>query len=159
MTITGDRLLGGGASIDRAWLAGVEATIVDAAEYQNTYDAGTELRLVARNSSARAGDIVLLADTGAVVTKNAGWVYQTPGLVTDVSPSYGQYNTEVTITGTRLLADGDSFASITLAGTAIQTLVNFSNTTINVVVDHADAGQGDVALVVNTGDIVTLEDG
>ena len=75
VTITGDRLLGGGASIDRAWLAGVEATIVDAAEYQNTYDAGTELRLVARNSSAQAGDIVLLADTGAVVAKNAGWVY------------------------------------------------------------------------------------
>ena len=65
----------------------------------------------------------------------------------------------MTISGTRLLADGDSFASITLAGTAIQTLVNFSNTTINVVVDHADAGQGDVTLVVNTGGIVTLEDG
>ena len=76
-----------------------------------------------------------------------------------MSPSYGQYNTEVTISGTRLLADGDSFASITLAGTAIQTLVNFSNTTINVVVDHADAGQGDVTLVVNTGGIVALEDG
>ena len=134
------------------------------AAYTTNYAAGTELRVVASKSGATSGDIVLVADTGAIITtagsNTDAWTYQTPGEIVDVSPNVGQLNTQVEITGTRLLSDGTSLTSVTLAGVEVKTLQSgYSAESVSIVVDQADAATGDVTLLANTGGRITLEDG
>ena len=77
-----------------------------------------------------------------------------------MSPNVGQLNTQVEITGTRLLSDGTSLTSVTLAGVEVKTLQSgYSAESVSIVVDQADAATGDVTLLANTGGRITLEDG
>ena len=60
MTIAGSRLLGGDAGAESVKLAGIAAAIDDAS--------ATEITVVARTpSSLGSGDVMITADTGAVV--------------------------------------------------------------------------------------------
>jgi hypothetical protein len=153
VSISGERLFGGGDGVDTVLLAGV------AAESIANGASNTLITVAAGASTASTGDVEVVSSSGAVVTLSEGWSYVVPGVIESVSPGFGQYGTIVQITGTKLFADGTSLASVTLAGTEVNSVVDGSNSTIvTVVADHAEAGSGSVALVSNTGGRVTQDD-
>jgi hypothetical protein len=84
------------------------------------------------------------------------WEYVARGEIADVVPAFGQHGTRVEIRGQRLLGGGDSFASITFAGTAVN-IVSANDTFAVVIVQKSKtgAGRGDVVLTSSSGSIVT----
>ena len=91
VTITGERLLGGGEELLSVELGAVSAEIISAAD-----DA---VEIVAGISTGSAGvqDITITADTGAVITGVGAFEYLAEGTVSSVSPASGQYGTRVVI--------------------------------------------------------------
>ncbi|MEC7001005.1 MAG: IPT/TIG domain-containing protein, partial [Actinomycetota bacterium] len=151
VTIRGERLRGGGGSVDSVSLAGAEAEVV-------TAENDTVVEIVAGAAGEGSGDVVLVADTGATVTSVDGWAYLAPSTVDTVEPAVGQFDTRVTISGDGLFADGDSLASVTLVGVEVQEVSSASDTEVVVVAGRADAASGDTVLVANTGGRVTAAD-
>lgn len=157
--LTGERLLGGGNAPSSITLAGVEVEkIVDS--FSN------ELIEVhaAPSAAATSGDVVITANTGAIITTAtandvAGFEYFEPSVITAVTPNVGQHNTKVVISGERLLGDGTDLVSITLAGVAVKSTGEISDTEVNVVADASAAQNGDVLFVTDTGGRVTSVDG
>jgi hypothetical protein len=97
VTIVGTDLLGGGDELDKVTLDGTEATIT-------TGDNATHVEVVAQSGGAGVGDVVLTADTGAVVTAKDGWTQLADGEITKVDPNKGVRGSIVTISGASLLA-------------------------------------------------------
>ncbi|EGD78400.1 hypothetical protein PTSG_12890, partial [Salpingoeca rosetta] len=136
--IGGSRLLGHGQSLVGATLAGVAAEVVSASN--------TDVVLVANaSSSARSGNVVLIADTGATVVLEDGtsglaeWTYVAPGVISEVEPSFGQVDTRVTVRGSGLRGGAASTARVVLAGVEATQVVSDSDSEI-VVVAGAIAG-------------------
>ncbi|MAE46192.1 MAG: hypothetical protein CMJ86_04790, partial [Planctomycetes bacterium] len=147
VVITGERLLGGGESVGSVTLAGETVESIEGAN-------DTVVTVVASGSgSAKVGDVVVQADTGATVTSEDAWAYLAPGNITSVTPGSGQYGTRVTIVGNRLLGDGDAVASVTLAGVEAE-ISNSNATHVEVVAAASGAISGDVVVVSDTGIIV-----
>lgn len=122
--IRGERLRGGGDNVSRVLLAGVEANI--------TSENNTEVVIRANPSSGNAevtGDVVLIAESGAVVQRLQGWTYVEPGTITSISPSVGQYGTRVTIVGDRLLSGGSAVSQILIGGFAATDITGGENET------------------------------
>jgi hypothetical protein len=145
VTISGQRLLGGGSAAATVTLAGLEAEV-------NSSSATEIVVFAARSPNAVVGDIVIVADSGAIVSLTNGWEYIAPGVVTDVSPAKGQQGTEVTISGSLLLGSGTSAAFVSLAG--IEASVESSNAATVVVTAAAsaeDVEDGDIKIVSNSG--------
>lgn len=82
VTVTGERLTGGGSTIVTVKLAGVTASII-------SQDSATVVASAAA-SGAASGDVVLTSNTGALSTKVNSWTYLQNGVITAVSPSSGQ---------------------------------------------------------------------
>ena len=82
--------------------------------------------------------MVLVADSGAVVTLGEGFTHLTAGDITLVSPANGQEGTTVTINGTNLLGGGDSIVSVTLVDVAVNSITSSSNDVV--VVEAGAAG-------------------
>ena len=101
VTITGTRLLGGGKSAAKVLLAGLEAEV-------DTSTASKVTVFAARSPKTQKGDIIIVSDSGAVVTAKDVWTYFEPGVIKSVAPATGQFKTIVTIVGERLLASGKS---------------------------------------------------
>jgi mucin-19 len=101
---------------------------------------------------------VIVADTGATVTRSNGFEYLVPGKIVSLSLTEGQEGTETTIVGTNLLGGGDSAASVHLADD-LATLVSFSNTEIKIVAPHSTPDQGNVLITADTGARVVLVNG
>ena len=120
--ISGERLLGGGASIEKAYLAGVEATV------DGSNDSSVTL-IASDSDSATTGDIVLVSNTGAYTRKIDGWTYVVAGTVTNIDPREGQFGTRVTIIGMGLLSGGDSITRITVGDMASTTNITSSSNT------------------------------
>jgi hypothetical protein len=157
VAISGQRLLGGGASLSSVTLAGVEVEKIES--YNNDL-----IEVHAATSAAGSGDVVITANTGAIITTAtnsdvSGFEYFEPSVITAVTPSIGQYNTAVVITGERLLGDGTDLVSLTLAGVAVKEVVSKSATEVSVIADGASAQTGDVLFVSDTGGRVTAADG
>jgi len=76
ITISGARLLGGGASLAFVTLVGVNATIKSANN--------TVIVVSAGDGGSGAGDAVLVADTGATVRAKAVFTYETPGAIASI---------------------------------------------------------------------------
>lgn len=152
VTITGERLLGGGDSAETVTLAGLEAEV----------DSSTATEVVvfaARSATATAGDIVITADSGAIVTASDAWEYIEPGVVDAVTPASGQEGTEVVITGSLLLGSGTSATFVSLCGVKAA-IVDSSGELITVTADAiSDDVVGDVKIVSGSGAQVVLEDG
>ena len=146
VVISGERLLGGGARVDKAYLAGIEATV-------NSSSADSVIliaSLLLNPDNITTGDIVLVSDTGAYVRKTDGWSYVMTGAVVDINPPRGQFGTRVTITGTGLLAGGESVAQITVGDIATTTDITFSSDT------RVDARMGEPIIPNPSEDRVTL---
>jgi hypothetical protein len=146
VVISGERLLGDGARVDKAYLAGIEATV-------NSSSADSVIliaSLLLNSDNITTGDIVLVSETGAYVRKIDGWSYVMTGAVVDIDPPRGQFGTRVTITGTGLLSGGESVARITVGDIATTTDITFSSDT------RVDARMGEPISPNPSGDRVTL---
>lgn len=141
VTISGQRLRGHGAQVVSVTLAGVAASIASESDTAVVVRAGIR--------TPGTGDVVLVANTGAIVSLASGWTYNTPGEVTSISPSQGQVDTLVTISGTRLLGGGTSVSSVVLAGVSAA-VVSESDTSIVVRSPGAAPGSGPVVILSDT---------
>ena len=154
--ITGARLLGGGSDLVSVTLAGVAATYV-AGSANSTH---VNVVVNAGGVAGVAGDIVLVADSGAVVTSTNGFTYLTAGDVTSVTPDNGQGGATVAINGTNLLGGGASIVSVTLANVAVSSITSSTDDSVVVEVGPSvSAGAGDIVLTSSTGAIITETDG
>ena len=152
--IKGQRLLGGGSSVQSVTLAGVEVEKID----PSSSDVLVKVN-AAGSSNTASGAVVVHSNSGSIVTGSPVWTYLEGGKINSITPSFGQLGTKVTITGERLLADGKLASSVSLAGSEA-TVVNASST--EVVVGAAVAktvGKGDVVVTSDTGIRVTKPEG
>lgn len=99
------------------------------------------------------GDVVMVADSGAVVTSVGSWTYLVPANITSVTPSAGSAGLDVVISGEGLRQGGDRVAIATLAGI---TAVIVSESDTEVVLRVGSCGdscpeRGDVVLTSDTG--------
>jgi hypothetical protein len=150
VTISGTSLLAGGSTLSTVTLAGVEATISSAAN--------DKVVVVAADApQGAASDVVITADTGATVTQSSAWTYLTPGNITSVAPTEGQYGTVVVISGTTLFAGGTKITSVKLGGIAVDSIdATQSETRIQVVAPAANATNvTDIVMVSDIGTTVT----
>ena len=150
VVITGQRLLGGGSSIVSVSLAGV--SVLNIASSSDTTVS------VRAGDGSGSGSVVLVANTGAIVTQANAWAYQAPGVISSVTPNTGQFGTKVTISGTRLLGDGAQVTIVTLAGVEAE-VVSFSNTMVVVVAQASVAVNGDIVITLDTSGLVVLTNG
>jgi hypothetical protein len=109
VTISGNRLLAGGASAKTVTLAGVDAFIKSSSE------TSIQVRVTASDDT-NTGDVVITSTTGAVVTSEDAFTYVTASDITKVEPANGQVGTVVVITGTNLRGNGTEVETVTLAG-------------------------------------------
>ena len=151
VVINGERLLGGGAKAASVTLVGETTTIKSSG--------ATEV-VVQASASAKtdSGDIVIVADTGAIVTGNGLFTYKTPSKISAIKPAVGQLGTSVTISGTTMRANANSVDSVTLAGVSA-TITKQSDDTVVVVAQKNDAKTGDVVVVADSGASVTETNG
>ena len=154
VVIKGSNLLGGGNTV-AVTLAGFTVTKVNS-------KSGTEISVVAKTGTAKTGDVVITANTGAVITKTNGWTQLTDGKITKVTPAKGHTGTTVVIEGERLLAGASDLTKVTLAGVvATYKAGSGTDTKVTVVSNKGkNAGTaGDVVLEANTGATLTLTTG
>ena len=149
VTISGANLLGGGSSATSVTLAGVAVASIRS-------QSNDEIVVIAFASSARSGDVVIIAETGSVTTQSSGWRYVSPAVITSVSPTSGQVGTVVTVVGTNLLGGAASIASATLGGVAVLSVNSSDNNQVVVVAGQRSNGTVGVSLVANTGAFVSL---
>ena len=79
VTLTGSGLLGGGSDLVSVTLAGTEVDSFDASSTTVTVEAGS--------AGAGVGDIILTADTGAVIIASEAWEYVSVAEITSVNIS------------------------------------------------------------------------
>lgn len=115
ITLQGENLLGGGSSIASASVVGQPAVVIQFSDVMVVLQL-MQSRLEGMDSYPLQGDIILTADTGAVVRRLNTFSLVEPGSITQVSPSVGQNGTTVDIIGTNLLQGNLNVISVTLAG-------------------------------------------
>ena len=151
VSITGSALRGGGNSVDKVTLGGVEV-------WKLVTETDTEVTVVVPRADAAADtNVVLTADTGAVVTALSAWTYLAEGEITSVGPESGQVGTRVTIEGTSLFGGGDALESVTLAGVDVK-IISANDSIAIVVIEDPSTGTGSVVPTSNTGAIVSVDD-
>ena len=152
VSIAGSALQGSGNNVATVTLAGEAASI--------TSENDTLVVVAAAQGLAKTGDVVLTADSGAVITKSNGFTYRTEGNITGVSPSSGQIGTIVTIAGSALQGYGGSIVTVTL-GSATATIVTETNTEAVIVATAGPTAETavDVKLTSDSGAVVTSVNG
>ena len=148
--ITGEGLFGGGARLEAVYLAGVEA-VVDESESSNSAVMVTASEV---DSAPLTGDILLLSDTGAFVRKIDAWSYVEPGSITNIDPGVGQFGTQISIGGTRLLSGGSSVSDVLIGNISAYVVLSSTDTTVSARVGRPGQVEGftdDVTLVSDTG--------
>ena len=97
-------------------MAGLAATVKSAS--------ATKIVLNAAGSDKKVdeGDVVIVSNTGATVSKAKAWSYFTPGAILKVEPAKGQKGTKIVITGNAdaFFGDSSAVAKVTLAGIEAQ---------------------------------------
>ena len=151
VTIDSTALRGYGLSVVSASLVGLSAQIWQQSD--------TSVVVAAANGplSQTQGAVVFTADTGATVSRSNSWTYIVPGTISEVSPTTGYGDTQVTILGMELCGGGSNVVNVTLAGFAADS-VSATLCSGRVVVTARDLGANvtgdDVVLISNTGAIV-----
>ena len=148
VTVTGHRLLGRGSSIVMATLAGLTTRIMNSSNSTVTLEVLTNVN----STVSVVGDVVLTADSGAIVRQQRAWTAVAPSMISTVQPANGQLGTIVNISGVNLLQDGLDVHTISLAGIEVYNILNVSSTAIIVRASNASAGlTGPVRVVLSTG--------
>ena len=147
VTLSGERLLGGGSSISSVSIGGITATI---SNYSDT-DISVSLDGNLPNGQGSYSDIYIISNTGATITRLNGFMFIQPGEITSVSPSVGQYGTIVTLRGTGLLQGSMDIASVTVAGIEAVLLHTPNNTLIQVQLMPGSEETGSVIITLESG--------
>ena len=100
------------------------------------------------------GNIVVVSDTGATITGVSMWNYLPPGVITSVTPNFGQYGTNVAISFSSF-GDNVNVSSVTLGGSAA-TIISQDSTSVHIVANSHSAGFGDVVIRGTSGATITL---
>ena len=138
--IIGKHLLAHGENLTAVSLAGVAAVIVEQSDFSVT--------VTAQPGSDTTGDVQMVANTGATITKPKGFTYLKRVEIEKVSPAQGQAGTIVELTGVALLLGADKLAQVTLAGVWAK-VVSESDTKVVVRVnptENSNAVLGDVRI-------------
>lgn len=157
VTLEGENLLGGGSSVASATVVGQEVTVL------RSNDTAVELRLLAGSGFVgpypQLGDVVLMADTGAVVRRLGGFSLAAPGVIVQVSPREGQQGTRVGIVGTDLLQGGGelSITSVTLAGVvaAVITTPTDGGISLEAAASPVATQPGGVVITLSSGAVIS----
>ena len=153
ISLRGENFLGGGRSLMLAEVVGQQAIV-------RTFTNGTatiQLQQVDSTIFPLSGDIVLTADTGAVLRRLSNFTLVFPGSITTISTSSGQNGTRVSILGTGLLQGNLNIGSITLAGVPATVVGMPSDTLITVQAGPSATPSGSpqpVIITLSTGAIL-----
>ena len=150
--IIGERLRGAGASVTTVMLGGVSAEITS-----QTDDLVEVVVPRPDQGFETTNTILLIGAAGSEVEATDAWSYLVEGEIAEVSPTSGQFGTEVTVRGERLLGGGDELVSATLAGTPAK-IIEYSNTQVDLVANTGIATRGSVIFTAKTGAVVTKLD-
>lgn len=153
VTIMGSNLFGGGESVDRVSLGGVEAIIDSSSDSMVTVIAQLGVPI-------SMSDVEIVSNTGARILPPSAWTYEELGNITSVDPPVGQQGIEVTIRGIDLLGTSASAATACQLAGIEGTVVSFRN---NEVVCRAglfpnlqpNLGTGPVQIMSDTGVVIT----
>jgi len=122
--LTGTNLLGGGAAIASVTLAGATADVRSANN--------TAVTAIAGPNSDGVGDIVVTADSGAIITLLDGFTYEVkPETLNLLYPIEGRTGTRINICGEALLGGGQYFETVLIGDT--EALILFQNSTCLIV--------------------------
>ena len=146
--IYGQRLFGGGATVFSVTLAGTPVADV-------LLETSTLITVEANSGSPGNGHVIVVSDTGAIVTLENGFTTYVDGEITDVSPNEGQIGTEITISGTGLLGLGKNVTSLTLNSVPILTLLSYNDTMMVVVANYSIPTSGAIVITADTGAYIT----
>ena len=148
VTVTGHQLLGGGRFIQTATLAGLTTRIMNSSNSTIVLEVLNNIN----RAESLVGDVVLTADSGAVVRQQRGWTAVVPSVISTVLPASGQFGTIVNISGINLLQGGLEIRVILLAGIEVYDIINVSTSYILVRASNATANlTGPVRIELNTG--------
>ncbi|MEC8482213.1 MAG: IPT/TIG domain-containing protein, partial [Pseudomonadota bacterium] len=143
--IRGTDLLGRGTEVLHVLLNGI------AAEVQGTPTETLIEVAVGASTSAGSGSIEILSNSGASVELTDAWEQLPPGIITGISPDSGQYDTEITITGSFLLGGGSRAIELQLAGVDVQRILASNETEIRAVASRGTAQLGAITIVAESG--------
>jgi len=147
VTLQGSGLLGGGSEVVSVTLAGENG--------RNPTGDDSTITLVAPEASDFAGVVVIVSDTGAIVTSTDDWTFIEAGQIVSVAPNSGQHGARVTITGSNLLGGSSQILSATLNG--LETVIDSQTNEQLVVIVPVSSSSGavDIVLVAKSGAVVT----
>jgi hypothetical protein len=160
VTITGNALLGDSQKVTKVLLDNVEAQ-VKSATATSVVVAAAAIDI----GQAQSGLVVITLANGQAFQSVAlqdgsfkkEFSYKVAGKITSVAPAQGQKSTKVVIKGTSLFGQGDSLASVTLAGVKAD-IKSSSNTAVEVEAGTSGkTASGAVTLTANTGAIVSID--
>ena len=149
--INGTNLLGGGTSVERIFLDGVQGNVERAS--------ATRIVVTMRDIGERmptffSGQVYIMADTGAIVF-GGGYTHRFSGQITSFSPQRGRRGTRVTLSGVNLLGFGNTVVQVLVAGMP-GVIETFDNSSATISVGTTTAGlQGPIQLIINTGAVIT----
>ena len=147
--ITGENMLGRAQNISKVTFGNVSAK-VDSYSDREINVSLTE-NLEESQHYPQVVDVTVVSVTGAILTLVDGFTLIEPGKITAVSPSSGQYGTEVTIMGVGLIQDNKDVVSVTLAGIEADIIGTPFDTNILVQAISSNASNGSVIVVLSTG--------
>ena len=102
----------------------------------------------AKNGTAGAVDVTLVATSGATTVLSNGFTYTAIGQIDTVTPNNGQIGTNVVLAGQRMLGGGTEARSVTLVG-EVAFVSSSSETQIDLIAVSRAAGTGDVVVTSN----------
>ena len=172
VTITGQGLLSGYESVvPTIFLSRVCATLMSASESKIVVRAGAipvvPPQVINQTTGATAPPPQIIGVMGEIlinvtspmnsslsfnVTNSTGWQYEEPGMIVSVFPTFGQYGTLITISGTNLLAYGTMLTHATI-NDVNSTIVNeVTDSMVQLVVPNIPrTGVVDIELFSDTG--------
>ncbi len=159
ITLRGENFLGGSRALSSVEVVGQQAAVTS---FSNT---SAVIQLPQIDSSLifpLTGDIVMTADTGAILRRLNAFTLTVPGRITSASPSRGQNGTTVTIEGTRLLQGTLEVSTVTLAGVPATVIGRPSSTIVTVQAGLSTIPSGslqDVVITLSTGATIRYIEG
>lgn len=145
VTISGTNLLGGGTAISTITISGYMTTVLTGTNTQCT------VRVI---NATDSGGIVIIADTGAIVSSaNDLWTYVPLGYINSVTPLTGQQGVMVDISGANLTANS-TLTTVTMAGITA-TIVSQNNTHVQVIAGYSNTSLvGPIVLEQESGPVI-----
>ena len=112
VVISGYELLSGYNVKPTVYLTGYQANVISYNSTQVTVVAPVPTN----NSSLNPNGSVVITTNSSTVNCDSCWTFLASGVITGATPTYGQYGTLITVTGTQLLGYGSAITSVNVGG-------------------------------------------